>query len=76
MGRVLVDDLLRERPCAVRMRVIGSPHNVTFAEKVYQVQAHQIRLIGCPNLALEDLAGHRLEWNLGGLLALELSLER
>src|SRR4249920_2178754 len=74
MSRVLVDDLFGERPRAVRMRVIRSPHYVTFAEEVYQVQSHQIRLISRPNLALEDLARHRFEWNIVGLLAFELPL--
>src|SRR5215471_16976350 len=38
------------------------------------MQSNQVSLKGRPNLALEDLAGHRLEWNLFRLLALELSL--
>src|SRR4029077_6171046 len=74
MSRVLVDDLFGERPRAVRMRVIRSPHYVTFAEEVYQVQSHQIRLISRPNLALEDLAWHRFQRDVVGLLALELPL--
>src|SRR5215831_18643326 len=38
------------------------------------MQSNQVSLKGRPNLALEDLAGHRLEWNVFCLLALELSL--
>src|SRR5215470_1496551 len=74
MARVLLDDLLRERPRAVGVWVIRSPHNVTIAEEFDQVQSHQIGLVSCPNLALEDLARHRFQRNIRGFFALELSL--
>src|SRR4029453_1234241 len=56
------------------MRIIPSPHDVTFAEEVYQVQSHQIRLIGRPDLALKDLTRHGFQRDVVGFLALELSL--
>src|SRR5438034_377456 len=73
MGRVLVDDLPGERPGAVRVRVILPPHDVTGAEELDQVKSHQVGLIGRPNLALEHLARRRFQWDVPGLLSLELS---
>src|SRR6266540_437953 len=56
MRCLAIDDLLRERPRAVGMRIVGSPHHVALAKELDQVQSHQVRLVCRPHLALENLA--------------------
>src|SRR5438309_7688115 len=72
--RVFFDDLLGERPRAVGVRVVRAPHDMTFTEELDQVQSHEIRLVGRPNLALEDLTRQRFQRDVFGLLSFELSL--
>src|SRR5262249_37539975 len=73
MNRVLCNRLSGERPSAVRMRVIGAPHDVAVAEELDQVQSDKIRLVGRPHLAFENFARHRFQWNILGFLPFELS---
>ena len=46
---------------------------MTVAEELDQVKSHQVGLISRPNLALEHLARQRFQWDVPGLLSLELS---
>src|SRR5579884_3832478 len=61
VGRLALDDVTRARPGAVRMRIVGGPHDVPVAEEVDQVEADEVLLVGRPNLAAEEFAGQRLQ---------------
>src|SRR5215204_325949 len=74
MQRIFLDHILGKRPGAVGMRIVRAPHNMAIAEEIDQMETDEIGLIGRPDLTLEDLTGHVLKRDLGGLAALELAL--
>src|ERR1700674_1096722 len=66
--------ILRERPSAIGVRVVGGPHHVPVTEELDQMQPNVVRLIGRPNLPPKNVAWHLLESDFIGRPCLEKPL--
>src|SRR5262249_62110087 len=61
MAKLLLDVFLRVRPDAIRVREVGSPHDVAVADLLDQLDANWIGLIGRIALAPPVYARRHLE---------------